>query len=384
MVKKCALIHKSILLTRNLLLAAVALICCMCGRTAQKAEAGPESGPELMEEASLLRIKAHDGYEEVAVYDGSDSTHVLARYFLVPDGGTSPAGADSEGVVLHVPLKSLVVDSEVYISALKELGAVDIVKGVFDAGYVTDPVLKAMLSDGRIGDMGSAGSPANEKIMALRPDAVMVGHYPGMSASGIERLGFPIIRMTDIGELSPLGRAEWIRFIGRLCGEGERADSVFREVKRRYASIASATLSGRKGKRPKVMLETTYQGVWYMAGGASYQARFISDAGGEYIYADDTTPGSLSLTFEQVLEKGRDADVWIIKSFGADMDKRGLLASDSRYSAFRPLREGGVYVCDTSVKPLYLETPFHPDLLLADYAAIFRGADSGRYFSRMK
>ena len=54
-----------------------------------------------------------------------------------------------------------------------------------------------------------------------------------------------------------------------------------------------------------------YQGVWYLPGGASYQAKIIEDAGGKYIWADDKSAGSLNLSYEEVLAKAHNADIWL-------------------------------------------------------------------------
>ena len=97
----------------------------------------------------------------------------------------------------------------------------------------------------------------------------------------------------------------------------------------------------------------------------------ISDAGGVWPWADTEGSGSLPLSLEKVAERAIDADVWLLRTFGYAASPKTLVAADSRYAAFKPVKEGTVYGCDTSVKPLYNELAFHPEYLLADYVAIF-------------
>lgn len=340
-------------------------------------------GDDQMPYASLLAYHSHDGYDEAVVFDPADTTRVMARYILVGEGGRLPDSLPSGSQVLRIPLRSAIVDSQVYYSAVKETGGEKGIRGVMDARYFTDKDVERRIASGDVVETGSVQTPNNEKIIALSPDCILLGYYQGMQTTDIERLGFPVVKLADTGERTPLGRAEWIRFIGRLTGHGEQADSIFRSVADRYLSLVHD--SRASGRNPKVLVENIYQGVWYLPGGASYQARLIADAGGDYLWKDNKDSGSIGLTFEQVLERGRDADIWLLKLFGTELDSQTLLGMDSRYGAFRAVDNGGVYYCNTAVRPLYEEFPFHPDLLLADYIGIFSGNDSTlRYFAPMK
>ena len=57
-------------------------------------------------------------------------------------------------------------------------------------------------------------------------------------------------------------------------------------------------------------------------------------------------------------------------------------------SQFKAFKEGNVYGCNTAYVPFYDETPFHPDLLLADMISIFHPelniVPTKKYFSKLK
>lgn len=341
-------------------------------------------GVNAMEEADLLAIYEREGFDEVFIVNPQGEQ--VAHYILIePEGafeGELPEGAE----LIATPVKRMIVDSEVYASAFEELGSDSIIGGMFDANFVTSPTLRKRIDTNRIKNVGQASSPDVEGILAMQPEAIMLSYFEGMNAKELDKTGVPIIKMFDIQEHNPLGRAEWLRFIGRLAGKGEQADSIFREVKQRYNAIkASGVEKADDAVGPMVLTETMYEGVWYVPGGRSYQAKLIGDAGGKYFKREDGSEGSLNLTAEQVLTHGGDADVWIIRYFGDKDHVKAILSADPIYSEIKAYKDKNVYISDTSRSGLFREFPFHPDLLLEDYRVIF-SADSLatlRYFEKL-
>lgn len=345
------------------------------------------SGKDLAPVAGNLRLSQEEGYKLARFYGEKDSITPLATYILAPADKPLPENLPS-GTVVRVPIKSALIFSTVTAEALKELQSLDVVKGVVDKQFFAQPEIKEGLKTGRIIDAGSASLPSTEKIIAMRPDAILLNQYDGMDVTGIDELGIPVIKMVDNLELTPLGRAEWIKFLGALTGKETLSDSLFRGVSERYQKAASSTST--LSQSPVVLTDNLYQGVWYVPGGNSFQARMIQDAGGKYFLKNDKSTGSLSLSFEQVLKEGRNADIWLLKVWGIELDKEGLLSLDERYANFKAVKTGGVYYANTADGLIFNDMVYHPDLLLTDYAAIFRafseGKDPGplRYFKKMR
>lgn len=344
-------------------------------------------GTNLMGEAVNLAIYDHSGYEEVVILNPEGKE--TARYILVDKKELNKeepeAGLPSGTEVIKVPVENLVVDSEIYASALEELGAEAAVKGIFDAEFVTSPGLQDRIAEKKIENVGKTSSPSLEKIISLDPDAMMISYFDGMETRNIEGIGVPIIKMYDLQEPTPLGRAEWIRLIGRLTGQSEKADSIYAEVKKTYTGIAKKGIENKK--HPKVITDLIYQGVWYVPGGESYQARLLKDAGARYFQEKDKSGRStLNLTPEQVMEEGGDAEIWIIKHYGPEEELRSILASDPVYKEITAYREHQVYYSDTSKSGLFREFPFHPEKLLNDYRIILSGesGETPRYFKKLE
>lgn len=340
-------------------------------------------GTNMMGKAQLVAIYDRSGYDEVYIVspDGEEVGH----YILIDRNDTSTHDIPEDAIAIRIPLENLVLDSEIYASALEELGAENAIKGLFDSEYATSPAIKAAVAEGKIADIGKPSFPNLEKISALQPQAMLLSYFDGMQTQSLDKLDIPIIKMYDLQEPSPLGRAEWLRLLGRLTGREEMADNIFEEVKKQYEAIASSSNSPSVGS-PKVITEIIYNGVWSVPGGESYQARMIKDAGGKYFKSADRTPVTLNLAPEQVIAEGEDADIWLIRYYGNEEELKSILESDPIYSLMAPYKNGMIYMSDTSESGLFREFPFHPERLLKDYRIIFSGdtTQTPSYFKKLE
>lgn len=188
-------------------------------------------------------------------------------------------------------------------------------------------------------------------------------------------------------EPSPIGRAEWILLLGELFGRRDEARKVFDNVINDYNGLVlKAKLA--QTERPKVLVETEQSGVWYLPAGKSYQARMLADAGAYYPWEDTDGQGSLALSLESVAAKAIDADVWLIRTYGYETGPSTLIGLNPRYSSFKAVKEGGIYSCDSAIRPIFNDIAFHPERVLADYVAIFHPEvlpeHELRYFRRIE
>ena len=170
-------------------------------------------------------------------------------------------------------------------------------------------------------------------------------------------------------ETSALGRAEWMKFYGRLFGQAEVADHLFTEVSDSYQELKAQ--AAQAATRPSVITDLKTGSVWYVPGGQSTQGKLWADANAAYPYADDTHSGSLALSFEAVFDKGGDADIWVFRYNQNTPMTYAQLAADYRGNAeMKAFKQRRAYGCNTATTAFYEETPFHPDRLLRDYIQI--------------
>ena len=267
------------------------------------------------------------------------------------------------------PLKRVIVYSTVHANIIKELGHLSAVKGVCDPQYFTIPEIIEGVNNGSIVNVGSSASPNIERIIALSPDAIIVSPYQDSQFKDIEKLGITVVQCADYMETSPLGRAEWIKLFGELFGEQEKADNIYNNVLTEYNQLKQ--LAAQSQHKTKALSENIINGTWYVPGGDSYMAQLFADAGSTYAWSDVHTTGSIPLDMAQVLEKSHDADVWLIKSLESSFSYTKLKAQNALNSEFKAFKQKNIYFCDTERTTLYQDFPFHPELLLKEYIAIF-------------
>lgn len=327
-----------------------------------------EVAPEALQYASGLAIKKYDSYTEVTVFDPWSKGEILQTYLLVAKDSELPDALPA-GTVVRTPINNVLVYSDVHARAIKELGCVNSVGGVCDARFFKTQEIVSGLASGKVVDCGMSANPSVEKIVSSSPEAIMLSPFQNAGYGVLSNLGIPIIEFAEYMEQTPLGRAEWIKFLGLLYGKEEVADSIFASVEERYDSLV--VLAKDMETRPKVLTETVTSGVWYVPGGKSYKAAMFRDAGADYPWSDDMSSGSLSLDFSQVLDKAQDADIWLITTYGQELTRKSLLEIYPHNDQFAAYGDQGIYYANSSECGIFEETPFHPDLLLKEYVKLF-------------
>ena len=441
------------------LLALLVLTACQGGKTtAGEAEEGDTL---KMKYAKLLTIvkygekgtassdkDAEDAeyqYAEVNVANPWKAGTLLHRYILIPKGEegdktvtrlalqrTSGMGCTTDTV--RTPVERSAVFIAPHCQLMYELGCQQAIRGVCDLNYINIPdVRKRAASAGKassenassgnassenassgnasaqnsIVDCGSSMAPDIERIIALKPEAILVSPFENSGGYGkLDKLHIPIIEAADYMESSPLGRAEWMKFYGMLFGKGKnisttvagkalttvagkaseatlpascelKADSLFAKIEKEYLK-----LKAEAGKLPKglsILTERKTGNVWYVPGGQSTIGILLKDANARYIFSDDKHSGSLPMSPEQILAKGSQVDVWAFKYFGgAPLSQVQLLQEYDGYKALAAFNRGNIYQVDTSTVPYFELTSFHPELLLREFIILAHGERFGK------
>lgn len=343
--------------------------------------------------ATLLRYIEGPGWEVAEVLNPWQPAGAppLRRYLLLEKAGVSVPQAVAEGAtVVRVPLRRAVVCSTVYASLLADLDRLSAVVGLTDVAYALAPDVRRALAGGRMADVGSSVPvPDVERVMGLHPDGLLVSAFEQADYGAWARQSeVPLVVCADYMETSPLGRAEWMSFFGRLFGCRDRADSLFRQVEEAYGHLRR--LAARvPGRRPSVLHDKKDGATWFVPGRRSTVGQMQADAGGRYLYPDSSSRGSVALDFERVFASARQADVWVIKyGASADLTRASLAADYPPYRHFTAWQRGRLFGCNTLRVPYYDETPFHPDRLLADWMQMLHPGllphHNLRYFSPLK
>ena len=232
-------------------------------------------------------------------------------------------------------------------------------------------------------DFSATMTPDIERLAAAHPDMLLVSAYDGVDTKRYERLAIPVVLCRDFLEPSPLARAEWMRYFGRLWCVADKADSLFAVVENGYRQHMVSDSSS--SKKPVVLFDTLYGSLWYQPTPQSTIGQMVADAGGALPFCSDQRGGSVAYSAEQVLMEAKDAEVWIIRTT-ADLMLADLKALNPVYGEFKAFREGRVFAVNTLEVPFYEETPFRPDWLLSDFCQILRRESPAklRYFRKLE
>lgn len=287
------------------------------------------------------------------------------------------------------PTSRLVCLSSVIVAYLEELGMSSTVLAVDDAKYISSVSLSSRIRSGDLKSVKPGAQLDVEKVLALRPDAVLYyegGNGEDASLNLLRKRGVRLIPVNSYKESHPLGRAEWLRFIGRLFGMAPKADSLFAHLSRAYQQ--QKELAGRSAaNRPTVFCNAPFGGVWDQPQGNNYMATLIKDAGGTYLWAETRGSGTLHLQPEAVLTKAGSADIWL--NCNDYTERSQLLADDVRHIAFAAFRKGQVYAANGRksngpANPFWELGVVRPDLVLKDLVHIFHdtSAQHKLYFYR--
>jgi iron complex transport system substrate-binding protein len=281
----------------------------------------------------------------------------------------SSAQTPKDGIRFPIPLQSIGITSCTQIEFLALAGALATVKGVCSPELIYNQTLQQAYQNGELVYLGDGFRFNMENLLLLNPDALMLTSYSPQEDENMRRLktsGICLIYNNEWMENSLLARAEWIKFVACFFNKEPFADSLFNEVAENYLLLKKLTQTAKN--KPSIVAGGSFKGTWYMPSGKVFMGKLYEDAGGTYYYVDDTSSGSLPLSFETVLLHQRHADVWLNAQANSIAE---LLVQDSRYGLFDAVQNKRVYNFNAKMSAKgandFWESGLaHPDKILSD------------------
>lgn len=291
------------------------------------------------------------------------------HYALVPRG-VEAENIPADYTVIETPIRSVICMTSLQLSNFIKLEELDAVVGITSTRHLFNKKINDRLKDGSIHKIGIEGNFDNEVIMSVNPDLILISPFKRGGYDALKEVGIPLMPHLGYKEMTPLGQAEWIKFVGLLLGKEEKANEQFAAIKKRYNELKE--LTGRVTKRPVVFSGELRGGNWYAVGGRSFLAQLFKDAGADYFLKDDEQSGGVTLDFETVYSQAAGADYWrIVNSYQGEFSYNTLKEEDARYVDFKAYKEKGVIYCNMREKPFYESMPTEPEVVLADLIQIF-------------
>jgi iron complex transport system substrate-binding protein len=162
----------------------------------------------------------HDGaVTKLSVFDPWEKArNISIDYYLVPENLEIHDSLLSKKII-RTPIRRIICMSTSHLGFIDVLGENSSVVGVSGAAYVSNAEIIQNYKAGNVVDVGYGQNLNYEIILKQRPDLVMlygVDSDVTSSVAKLEELGIPVIMNAEYLEETPLGKAEWIRFVGTL------------------------------------------------------------------------------------------------------------------------------------------------------------------------
>lgn len=360
------------------LVALLATACVSKGNQQEKESASAQQTASADREAHItpqyakgFQLSYADGYILMDIQDPQNEESTRFQYALV-ERGTKPEGIPADYTVIEIPVRSAICMTSLQLSNFIKLGAEDKVVGITSTRHLFNQTVNKQLKEGKTAKIGIEGNFDNEVIMSINPDLILISPFKRGGYETMKDIGIPLIPHLGYKETTPLGQAEWIKFVGLLLGMEKEANDKFSAIEKRYNELKALTAEGQVNKRPIVFSGEIHGGNWYAVGGKSFLAQLFKDAGADYFLKDDDRSGGVTLDFETIYNQADDADYWrIVNSYPGTYSYEALKEQDLRYADFRAFREKGVIYCNMREKPFYESMPTEPEVVLADLLHIF-------------
>lgn len=310
----------------------------------------------------------------VVILDPMEPQDTVAVYLLVPRQDVGNVMHRSNERVIPIPVRSVVCLGLSGIGALEVLNQQASIVGVESVTRLYDSELNERLKARTLDTLERGKNINARKIKELDPDIILWSPLPGNSRSTIPPAEFAsrVVISYDIYERTPLGRAEWLKFIGLLMGKGRTADSLFAIRASRYEMLRLIAKS--RPERPQVVFAQRGEDGWTIPTPAGYAGHLLHDANSTFSPLKGSIVG-FTLSSQELLRRYRDAEYWLSWEIPGIQSLEHFGEIDPEVRSIKAFRNGQVYLntrlVDIQGGNQYWEQGwYHPDLILQDLVYI--------------
>ena len=274
---------------------------------------------------------------------------------------------------IAVPLQSIVVTSTTNIPFLEMLGVEKKLLGFPHTDYISSPKTRQLIDSGKVKNIGQNEKLDTEQLIDLSPNLIVAFGIDNSNPTidNLQKSGLKVLLNGDWNEETPLGKAEWIKFFGALYGKQKEANEIFNKIEKDF--LKTIEIANNATSNPTILAGDMFEDKWYLPKGTSWGSQLLAQAKGDYLWKETSGTGSLSLSFETVLEKAKDADFWITS--GQFSSLKQMTDANPHYKQFKAFQNKNVYSFagkkGKTGGVLYYElAPNRPDLVLKDLVKI--------------
>ncbi len=350
---------------------------------------GPEadyfSDKVTFEFAKHVEVEYYGHYKVVktsstlASWSGGDSKQTNDVMVLVQRGTPIPElKGELEGAeVILIPVKRVALNVVSAESFLQSLELTQTIVAIGGLGSYQDTLRKAALS-GKIGQVGYSWHqpPQMEVLLERSPDVFL------MQLSNLDyqehlrkcrEMGIPTATVFEWAEEHYLGRAEWIKYFSLFFNEEVKANEVFEEVKQNVEKL-QRLVETTSGRPTAIWGHYAGKDRWWLNTN-NIEAQLLQDAGVANVFENTkistAEEGQESISSETLLQKGCQADHWIIGDIHSV-----ALPPENFMKSFKAWRNDQLYhnmkrsKMDVNAYDWYGTAIVRPDWVLADLVGL--------------
>ncbi len=290
--------------------------------------------------AKGFKIDNYNRYSVLRITNTWPESKQIYTYILQEKNAKIPDSLKSF-TLISVPIKKIVVTSTTHIPALELLGVEKTLIGFPSTDFISSIKTRALIDARKVREVGKNENLNTEILIDLAPDVIIGFGLNNINPTldNLQKSGLKVIFNGDWNEKTPLAKAEWIKLFGALYGLETKANQIFSEIETAYKS--ALTTAKKASNEPTVLCGSQYQNQWFVPQGNSWAAQFLKDAHSNYLWKNTNGTGSLSLSFETVLDKAKMAEFWI--SPGDFVSLKEMSDSNFHYKEFQAFKNKKVY-----------------------------------------
>lgn len=310
--------------------------------------------------AKQLKIDAYNSGTFLVTVADSD------RYILLPKESAVPQNLPSNVAIIRTPVTNAYLCASSAMALWNRLGSLDSIRfsAIQKKDWYVPEAVRAM-EEGKILYSGKYNAPDFELLLKencqLAVESTMIYHAPQVKEK-LETLGIPVFVDKSSYEENPLGRMEWIKLYGLMCGKFDSAEEFF---EKQVAKIETNSASQKNTPKSVSFFYMTSNGMVAVRGSEDYIVKMIEMAGGKYAFKNTrkTSSPSVTISMEQFYAQCASSDILIYNSSidNTLKSKADLLSKSPLFADFKAVQDGEVWMTG---KYLYQATDRIGDMIL--------------------
>lgn len=344
------------------LLVCLLLIVASCQNKKPKKEVEKEDvSANLLQYAKNLRIFDYGSIVKIEIINQEKGAVIFATE-LVREKRLGNSNS------INVPIKKMAALSATQVGMLGKLKAYKHLSATIDKKYIYDKDLKHFIQLKKIHELATETGVSTEQLIASGSKFVLYDDFgTGFTDEDkLKQLGITCIPVGDWQEQHPLGKAEWILLYGYLTGKEKEAKAIFLMIEKNYNKLKE--IAKKQKRKPSLISGNLITDIWYAPAKNSYNARLFADAGGKYVYANETSSKpSIEKSMEQILSENKKTEIWINPGFSS---KKAIKLHAQKTSLLHPFKTGKVYCYSHNMNLFWERSAIEPHFVLEDLIRI--------------